>query len=333
MHFLHSSSMPFFHSESFLSNEVEVLQTDVMRFFAILCLCLMAIFALVKTLPMAPPTGRPAIVEPTDLKAEAEELQKYTAKLKEKLAELRVQVQVAAVESEKSSTAAAMAANKEQEVLKRLKRARQDLGGVSRSLEETRSTLKLREMKLAEIKRELENKQRIRSALKSQIENETQHLAKIQASLEQAGQYLNRQLPPETSSEKIIPAEISPPQPDKTEFTLRFASDAALQQMISRGKVNFYAIAGKNAWQLKLKDGRTVYLSTEFPREIYEMQTATVPIEYTSGFEQQVAAFGRAAVKWGVTLPSQTKAGINQMMEGRNGGDLVITADGEVVLK
>jgi hypothetical protein len=333
MHFLNSSSMPFFRRESFLSNEVEVLQTDVMRFFAILCLCLMAIFALVKTLPMAPPTGRPAIVEPPDLKAEAEALQKYTAKLKEKLAEMRAQVQVAALDAEKSSTAAAMAEKKEQEVLKRLNRARQDLGGVSRSLEETRSALKLREMKLAEIMRDLDNKQRIRSALQSQIENETQHLAKIRASLEQAAQDLNRQLPPEPSSEKIKPAEISPPQPDKTEFTLRFASDAALQQMISRAKVNFYAIAGKNAWQLKLKDGRPVYLSTEFPRQIYEMQTATVPVEYTAGFKQQVAVFGRSAVTWGVTLPSQTKAGINRIMEGRKGGDLVITADGEVVLK
>lgn len=333
MRFLHSSSMPFFHSENFLSNEVEVLQTDVMRFFAILCLCLMAIFALVKTLPMAPPTGGPAIVEPTDLKAEAEALQKHTDKLKERLAELRVQVQVAAVDAEKSSTAAAVAEKKEQEVLNRLNRAQQDLGSVSRSLEETRGALKLREMKLAEILTDLENKQRIRSALQSQIKNETQHLAEIQASIAQAGQDLNRRSPPEPSSEKIKPAETSPPQADKTEFTLRFASDAALQQMISRGTVNFYAMAGKNAWQLKLKDGRPVYLSTEFPRQIYEMQTATVPIEYTAGFKQQVAVFGRAAVTWGVTLPSQTKAGINRIMQGRNGGELVITASGEVVLK
>jgi len=38
---------------------VEALQTDVMRFMAILGFCLMVIFALVKTMPMAPPDSRP----------------------------------------------------------------------------------------------------------------------------------------------------------------------------------------------------------------------------------------------------------------------------------
>ena len=54
----HPSLISRLNREASLSNEVEVLQTDVMRFFAILCLCLMAIFALVKTLPMAPVAGR-----------------------------------------------------------------------------------------------------------------------------------------------------------------------------------------------------------------------------------------------------------------------------------
>jgi len=42
-------------------DEVEALQTDVMRFMAILGFCLMVIFALVKTMPMAPPDSRPKI--------------------------------------------------------------------------------------------------------------------------------------------------------------------------------------------------------------------------------------------------------------------------------
>jgi hypothetical protein len=68
--------MFFLPSNPSLFDDAEMLQTDVMRFFAILCLCLMAIFALVKTLPMAPPDTGPAIVEPADLKAEAKVLQK-----------------------------------------------------------------------------------------------------------------------------------------------------------------------------------------------------------------------------------------------------------------
>ena len=71
------SSPTFFdHRSAPLSNDVEMLQTDVMRFFAILCLCLMAIFALVKALPMSPPADQPTIVEPLALQAEAASLQK-----------------------------------------------------------------------------------------------------------------------------------------------------------------------------------------------------------------------------------------------------------------
>jgi hypothetical protein len=84
-------------STSTLSQDVEMLQTDVMRFFAILCLCLMAIFALVKALPMGPPADRPTIAEPRDLRAEAQSLQIQIATLGKKLAETLTQAQSASL--------------------------------------------------------------------------------------------------------------------------------------------------------------------------------------------------------------------------------------------
>jgi hypothetical protein len=333
MHFLHPSPISLIQRDSFLSNEVEVLQTDVMRFFAILCLCLMAIFALVKALPMAPPAGLPTLVEPGDLQSDAAALQSNTAELKEKLAQLRTQVQAAAVEAEKSAASAAAAEKKEQEARNRLNQARRDFEGVSRSLAENRSALKVREMKLAEILKDLNDKQRIRNGLQSQIENETQHLADIRTSLEQAREQLKRRLPAKPPSAKMQPAETQMPPPGRSGFTLRFASDEVLQQLIRRGRVSFYAIAGKKAWQLKPQNERPVYAPVEFPRQFYEMQTATVPHEYSGAFQGQVAAFGRTAVTWGVTLPSQTTADIHRIIENRTGGDLVITAGGEVELK
>ena len=61
---LHPQPILSFWSSPDPSDDVEMLQTDVMRFFAILCLCLTAIFALVKALPVAPPDAAPTIVEP-----------------------------------------------------------------------------------------------------------------------------------------------------------------------------------------------------------------------------------------------------------------------------
>ena len=129
------------------------------------------------------------------------------------------------------------------------------------------------------------------------------------------------------------PSEIAqPPAPPQKRFTLRFASDEALEALIAAGKVNFYAIAGKNAWRLRLSGGRPGYIAAEFPRQIYEMETPTVPIDYTAVFQQQVAAFGRRTLTWGVTLPGRTADAINQKVSGRKGGELIITADGEVKL-
>jgi len=91
-------------------------------------------------------------------------------------------------------------------------------------------------------------------------------------------------------------------------------------------------VAGKKAWRLRLSGGRPEYISAQNPPQIYEMETATVPIDYALAYEQQVAAFGRSAMTWGVTLPAQTTASINRLIKGQKGGDLVIMPDGEVIL-
>jgi len=252
-----------------LSNDVEMLQTDVMRFFAILCLCLMAIFALVKALPMAPPADRPTIAEPTDLKAEAQSLQIQIATLKKKLAEL-----VNAIDT----------------------------------------------------------KQQIQSKLKSQINDESQNLEKIQATLDRANQKVSQSHPRNQSIPAKPPEAEIPKKSAKDGYILRFASDTALQTLISTGQVNFYAVAGKKTWRLRFTGGQPGYISAINPPQIYEMETATVPIDYALAFERQVAAFGRSAMTWGVTLPDETTASINRLIKGQKGGDLVIMPDGEVTL-
>jgi Skp family chaperone for outer membrane proteins len=324
-------SSPLFISPSShsLSNDIEMLQTDVMRFFAILCLCLMAIFALVKALPIAPPVDRPRIIEPVDLKAEAKSLQKQIVMLKKKLADMQTQVRAAA---EQSTSRASNTAKNEQDTLTRLTGAQQEMKMASQTLIKTREELKGRELKLTGILNDIDNKQRIRSELKSQIENETRHLTKIRAALEQTREKLNQDLPQNKQPESK-PADATPPlQPAEKGFTLRFASDAALQKLITLGKVKFYALTGKKAWQLHLTASRSIYSPTQFPREIYEMETSTVPIDYPRVFHRQVAAFGRESVTWGVTLPAPMRSSINRLIKGREGGDLVIMPDGEVIL-
>ena len=197
-------------------------------------------------------------------------------------------------------------------------------------LNQTRRDLKIREIKLAGLVSDIDKKQRINSGLRSRIKDETQNLKKIQAALDRADEKVN-QNHHQNQQAPQKPSEVNPPKrPAKEGYILRFASDAALQTLISGGKVNFYAVAGRKAWQLRLTGGRPDYISSKKPQQIYEMETATVPIEYAVAFQQQVAAFGRTAVTWGVTLPAQTMASINRLIEGQKKGDLVIMPDGEV---
>jgi Skp family chaperone for outer membrane proteins len=329
---LHPPPMFFFQSDPSLFDDAEMLQTDVMRFFAILCLCLMAIFALVKTLPMAPPDVRPAIVEPADLKAEAKVLQKKIVALKEKLEEMQSRIPAAMAAAEHASAQAIKAAKTEEAVRDRVAKVKQELAKVSQTLADTRREIEVRGLNLVKILEDIADKRRVRAELKTQIKNETQSLAKIHEKMERIQEKLDQNHQPNQKPVKKPPGVTPPPQPAQKGFTLRFASDEALEKLISDGKVNFYAIAGKNTWRLKLSGGRPGYIAAEFPKQIYEMETPTVPIDYAAVFQRQIAVFGRHTLTWGVTLPGRTTNSINLMVKGRKGGDLIITADGEVKL-
>ena len=321
-----------FHRGSPLSNDVEMLQTDVMRFFAILCLCLMAIFALVKALPMSPAPDQPTLVKPPDLKAEAAALQQEIAALKEKLGKTQAQLNSATAAVKKSQARAAGAAADEQEVRSRLALARRELTAVSQTLKETRSEINTREITLAGIMKDITEKRRIRSELEGQIDTESRKFQKIRQAIDDASAKLDRTVQAKDSTPRKQPPEPAPSQPARKGFTLRFASDSALETLISRQKVNFFALAGKKAWQLKITRGRPVYIAVQNPSKFYEMEKATVPSNYVTGFSRQVAAFGRGKITWGVTLPGQTAVAINQLIKDREGGDLVIMPDGEVIL-
>ena len=327
---LHPSPMFDFQDTPSLLDDAEMLQTDVMRFFAILCLCLMAIFALVKTLPMAPPEIGPAIMEPADQKTDAKLLQKKIAVLEIRLDEFQTREQAVTVAAEQASDQALKAAKIEEAIRNRVANAKQELGEASQTLGDTRREIEVQEFNLAQIVEDIADKRRVRAGLKAQIENETQSLAKIRAKMEHVREKLDRnQLPNQEPVNK--PTGVTPPPvPAPKGFVLRFASDEALAKLIADGKVNFFAIAGQNAWQLKLSGGRPVYLAAEFPRQIYEMETPTVPIDYAAVFRRQIAVGGRRRLTWGVTLPGRTTASINQIVSGCQGGHLIITADGRV---
>ncbi len=331
----HLLSSPRFaiHRSPPSSNDVEMLQTDVMRFFAILCLCLMAIFALVKALPMSPPSDRPTITAPPDPSAEAAALENRISDLKDKLARLEARLADATAALKQLNAQAADATVRQQKIQSQLSRTRAELAAVSQTLATARKEISAREDVLAGIVRDIKEKRRVRKELKAQIEIEEQKHQEIRARLDRAADRLSRATQPQQPAPVKMPPAPVPPPPARKGFTLRFASDTALDTLVNRGAVKFYALAGQKAWILKTANGQPEYTAAPMPAEIYEMDAGTVPAGYTASFSRQVAAFGQGRVTWGVTLPENTANAISRLIKNREGGDLIIVPSGEVRLK
>jgi hypothetical protein len=265
--------------------------------------------------------------------AEATSLENKIAILKEILATIQGRLASATDALKRSKAQAADASERARETLSQLSKTRAELAAVSQSLKTARSEINAREETLAKIVQDINDKRRVQGELKAQMEIEAQKYQKIQTRLDRAAAQLSLSTQPQRPPATKTPPAPAPPPPTRKGFTLRFASDTALETLINRRAVQFFALAGQKAWKLNMTSGQPVYAVVPIPAEIYEMDTTTVPVSYTASFSRQVAAFGLDKVTWGVTLPEQTADAIARLIQNRDTGDLVIMPSGEVLLK
>lgn len=274
-------------------SDIDALQTDVMRFMAIIGLCLMAVFALVQSIPEREAVkpvqpSRVAVVRPA---LQQENLQQIRQRILQKKRAQQLQAELDALKSEKDQTQQILAV------------AQQRYEQVTGQIQQAREARERRE-------------------------NEV-----IRRSPQQADKPASEKPPP-------VP-EASPaakPVPDKQGFTLRFASAAALDRLITAGSVSLYGMDGQQAWRLSMEAGRPTVARASLPGWFHEMSAATVPAHYIRSLDNAADGPGQVAIVWGVQLPSATKAAITarveqQQMQGEQGGTLVIRDDGQVALE
>jgi hypothetical protein len=123
------------------------------------------------------------------------------------------------------------------------------------------------------------------------------------------------------------------PVPDKQGFSLRFASAAALDRQVAADSVSLYGMADQQAWRLSLDAGRPAVARTSFPGWFHEMSAVTVPVHYLHSLKNAADGPGQSSIVWGVQLPVATKAAITSLIQGQQGGALVILDDGQVTLE
>jgi len=299
-------------------SDTDALQTDVMRFMSILGLCLMAVFALVQSIPLQE-KGRTRPEPELQKLQEAITFQQERARvLQADLKRLTAQMRTAQARSSSAQQALSSAQQHLTLVVEQTQQARSDRDRLSAELEVLRRRLTQGRGELAGIQQAARTKTHSLRELQRQLGAQQKKLDDI--SQRTRALKSKKQPPPE-------------PGPGKQGFSLRFASNEALHRLVAAGTVKLYGMAGKQAWRLSLSAGGPVFAPDSFPGWFHEMAPSTVPADYVRTLEKSVNRLAQSSVVWGVQLPPATKQGIASLTRGLQGGNLLIGADGQVTLE
>ena len=288
-------------------SDTDALQTDVMRFMAIIGLCLMAVFALVQSIPLQEP-GKAAQLDDMDRQLEQgrqalADIEQASMQKQQNLDELRGQLQATQQQLEQSRKVVAVIKHEPRQ-------------------QAAKPVIEKRPPPAPAVKPVTGKRPPPAPAVKPVIE---------------------KRPPPESVAKPVIEkrlpaAPITKPLPEKQGFSLRFASAAALDRQVATGSVSLYGMLDQQAWQLSMEAGTPAAASTSFPKWFHEMSAATVPKHYLYSLKNKADGPGSSRVVWGVQLPATTRTAIasllqGQQAQGQSGGALVIQGDGRVTLE
>ncbi len=305
-------------------SDIDALQTDVMRFMSILGLCLMAVFALVQSMPRGETSPIPLDPEPEEVRRGIEMQQERAVMLQADLKHLTAQIEIARARSDSAQQAAASKQRELRLLVDQTEQVRRERDRLRAELAVLHRELTLSRTELDEIQRAAVN----RAATLGELQRRLGEAQKDLDSISRRASDLSRKAKGTATSAVVA----KPPSPAKQGFTLRFASAKALHRLVRAETVSLYAMAGERTWRLSLRDDKAVFAATARPDWFHEMASTTVPREYVQSLEKLVTQQVRPAVVWGVQLPTATRQGIRSLSRGLPGGDLVIADDGRVRL-
>ena len=308
-------------------SDTDALQTDVMRFMSILGLCLMAVFALVQSIPRHDAENIRPEPELEKLQYDIELQQQRAQRLEAQLERLTAQTRSAQERTVSAQQALSSARQQLTLLTDQAGQARSERDRLSAELHTLRQQLARAHEELDRIQQAARTNSHSLRDLQRQVGEEQQKLDAI----DQRASALETQPTPAAPVSENLPPPARPEA--RTGFTLRFASSEALERLVAAGAVSLYAMAGKQAWRLSLADGSQVFAPVAFPGWFHEMAPATVPVDYAQSLRRSVRAPPASPLVWGVQLPDATRRGIASLTRDVPGGDLVIGADGQVTLE
>ncbi len=306
------------------AGDIEMLHTDVMRFMAILGLCLTAIFALVQSVPLE-----------RQARAESERLEQTNEALRQRLRQ-RDQALTDALAREQALQQALDRRQTSEAGLRRaLEAAERKLAAVAADRDQARQAL-VQALKERDSARKEERRQSLALETLRQGQRRLQAqndrlLAQVRAGAAAADTpEPSRQepAPPPKSERKNRPASVAGEAAEG--FVLRFASSAALETLVAAGQVRFLVLSGDRAWRYRMEAGAPRLVPDRRPSRYHEMAEATVPLP----FRQALATIPAAGDPvWAVVLPPALERQLQRLTRGRRGGVMEILASGRVELR
>jgi septal ring factor EnvC (AmiA/AmiB activator) len=310
-------------------SDTDALQTDVMRFMSILGLCLMALFALVQSIPLQDTVHTEPEPEAAKLNQDIALQQQRAQALQTDLDRLTTQLREANERNHRAQRALTSAQHELTLLVDQTQQTRSERDHLITELDVLRDQLARGRVELAGLQRAAG--QKIQSLRTLQ-----QRLGAAEKQLDEISQRAT-DLQVRPAPARASPVSDQPPAPlpaaEQQGFSLRFASIEALERLVAGGTVNLYAMAGKQAWRLSLPAGRPMFAAAAFPGWFHEMAASTVPAGYVTSLENAVGEPARSPLVWGVQLPVTTTQGIASLTRNHRGGNLVIGADGRVTLE
>ncbi len=117
---------------------------------------------------------------------------------------------------------------------------------------------------------------------------------------------------------------------EKERLILRFASDNALLALVAQRRVNVYAWARGAALRLSSERGVLSFAPATAPKHFHSMMPDTVPSAIARALERSAPAAGDGSVTWGVTLPADTQGQLERLVNQHRNGALIIETSGRV---
>lgn len=322
-----------------LPDDVEMLQTDIMRFLAIICMCLMILFALVQSLPLTGDNVRPRLQSEALYRQHLQAMRMAVEHLQDELAGITAEI----AQRERYLERLRQSAETRAQELEKIKAASERMAHITGQARQRTADAELRlqrvEQRLHTAEAQLAQRMESLAVIEDTLRSAQTRLDEARIEVSEARELLQpmpeeptavAQQPPKPEPAPVA-APQEPPPVEEEGFSLSFANEEALRSLIARsGQVSLYLISGGRSWCLQTEAGAWVFKPEAAPGSLYEMEISSVPYGITAAARKVFGAAGRSGAFYGVSLPEAMNAEIRTLMNSRQGGSIVIGPAGEV---